>query len=140
MRTLSLAALQTAPVPRDPEATLEPPRRAASAAPSATVPHAQLLVLPELHLSAPPRPSRRHSGYAGEVAVEIPGPLTEALGGIAAESEIWLVPGSVYELASDGAIHNTALVISPATGSSSPRYRKVFPWQPHEAPRRATAS
>jgi formamidase len=64
--------------------------------------------------------------------VEIPGPLTEALGRIAAESEIWLVPGSVYELASDGRIHNTALVLAP-DGELVATYRKVFPWQPHEA-------
>ena len=95
------------------------------------MPHAQLAVLPELHLSAPPSTLEEHSGYAREVAVEIPGPLTEALGRIAAESEIWLVPGSVYELASDGRVHNTAVVLAP-DGELVASYRKVFPWQPHE--------
>ncbi len=130
MRAVSLAALQTAPVPRDPEATLGLLARRVRSL-RATVPHAQLAVLPELHLSAPPSTLEEHSGYAREVAVEIPGPLTEALGRIAAESEIWLVPGSVYELASDGRVHNTAVVLAP-DGELVASYRKVFPWQPHE--------
>jgi formamidase len=130
VRALSLAALQTAPVPRDPEATLGLLARRVRSL-RTTVPHAQLAVLPELHLSAPPSTLEEHSGYAREVAVEIPGPLTEALGRIAAESEIWLVPGSVYELASDGRVHNTAVVLAP-DGELVASYRKVFPWQPHE--------
>jgi formamidase len=131
VRALSLAALQTAPVPRDPEATLGLLAGRIRAL-RATVPHAQLALLPELHLSAPPPVLEEHSGYAREVAVEIPGPLTEALGRIAAESEIWLVPGSVYELAPDGRVHNTALVLAP-DGELAATYRKIFPWQPHEA-------
>ena len=130
MRALSLAALQTAPVPGDPEATLGLLSGRVRSL-RATVPHAQIAVLPELHLSAPPSTLEEHSGYAREVAVEIPGSLTEALGRIAAESEIWLVPGSVYELASDGRVHNTALVLAP-DGELITSYRKVFPWQPHE--------
>jgi formamidase len=130
VRALSLAALQTAPVPGDPEATLGLLSSRVRSL-RATVPHAQLAVLPELHLSAPPSTLDEHSGYAREVAVEVPGPLTEALGRIAAESEIWLVPGSVYELASDGRVHNTALVLAP-DGELIASYRKVFPWQPHE--------
>ncbi len=131
MRPLSIAALQTAPVPRDPEATLAALAGRVRAL-RATVPHAQLALLPELHLSAPPPLLEEHAGYAREVAVEVPGPLTEAIGRIAAESEIWLVPGSVYELAPDGRVHNTALVLAPDGGLVA-SYRKVFPWQPHEA-------
>jgi formamidase len=131
VRALSLAALQTAPLPRDPQGTLGLLAGRVRAL-RATVPHAQLAVLPELHLSAPPPVLEEHSGYAREVAIEVPGPLTEALGRIAAESEIWLVPGSVYELAPDGRVHNTALVIAP-DGELVATYRKVFPWQPHEA-------
>lgn len=131
MRALSLAALQTAPVPRDPEATLGLLDHRVRAL-RGTVPHIRLAVLPELHLSAPPPMLEEHSGYAREVAVEIPGPLTETLGRIAAESEIWLVPGSVYELAPDGRVHNTALVLAP-DGELVATYRKVFPWQPHES-------
>src|SRR5689334_22280947 len=130
MRTLSIAALQTAPVPRDPDATL---KRLAERAPGvrAAVPHAQLLVLPELHLSAVPDLLDESDGYAESVAVEVPGPLTERLGEIARESGLWLVAGSVYERADAGGVHNTALVLSP-DGELVARYRKLFPWQPSE--------
>ena len=131
MRPLSLAALQTAPVPRDPDATLGLLAKRVAAA-RAAAPHLQLVLAPELHLSAPPPLAEEHSGYARDAAVEVPGQLTDALGRIAAGSEIWLVPGSVYELAGDGRVHNTALVFAP-DGSLVARYRKVFPWQPHEA-------
>jgi formamidase len=131
MRPLSIAALQTAPVSRDPDATLALLAERLGAL-RAAVPHVQLVLLPELHLSAPPPILEEHSGYAADVAVEIPGSLTEALGGIAAASELWLVPGSVYERGDDGRIHNTALVLAP-DGELVARYRKVFPWQPHES-------
>jgi formamidase len=130
VRPLSIAALQTAPLPRDPEGTLERFREQAIAIPG-VVPHAQLVVLPELHLSAPPQLLEESEGYGGEVAVEIPGPLTDSLAEIARETGLWLVPGSVYERSSGGAIHNTVVVISPE-GRLVARYRKVFPWQPHE--------
>jgi len=51
---------------------------------------------------------------------------------VAREAGVWLVPGSLYELAADGRIHNTVVVLSPQ-GELVARYRKVFPWQPHEA-------
>jgi formamidase len=131
MRALSIAALQTASVAGDPEATLGRLADRAGAV-RAAVPHAQLLLLPELHLSAPPALLDEHGGYPERVAVEIPGPLTERLGEIARRSGLWLVPGSVYERAADGQVHNTALVLSPE-GELVASYRKVFPWQPHEA-------
>ena len=134
MRTLSIAALQTAPVARDPEATLE---RLAEHAPGvrAAVPHAQLLVLPELHLSAVPGLLDESDGYADSVAVAVPGPMTERLGEIAAAANLWIVAGSVYERSDEGAIHNTAIVVGPDGGLAA-RYRKVFPWRPteHSAP------
>jgi formamidase len=65
------------------------------------------------------------------VAVRIPGPLTVRLGEIAREHGIWIVAGSVYERGGDGAIHNTAPVVSP-TGELVAAYRKIFTWQPHE--------
>jgi formamidase len=42
-----------------------------------------------------------------------------------------LVPGTVYERGADGAVHNTALAISPERGLVA-TYRKAFPWQPGE--------
>lgn len=131
MRTLSIAALQTAPVARDPAATLEGLAERIRAL-RATVPHVQLLLLPELHLSAPPPLLEERSGYGEEVATEIPGPLTERLAEIAGEAGLWLVPGSLYERAADGRIHNTVVAFSP-DGELVARYRKVFPWQPHES-------
>ena len=130
MRTLSIAGLQTAPVAGDPAATLD--RLAAQAAAAVrTVDHLQLLVLPELHLSALPAQLEDGSGHAERVAVEIPGELTERLEAIAAEAGLWLVAGSVYERGAGGAIHNTALAISPERGLVA-AYRKAFPWQPSE--------
>jgi formamidase len=131
LRPLSIAALQTAPAPRDPEATLDLAAKRIRAVRKA-VPHVQLVLLPELHLSAPPSILEEHSGYAAQVAVPVPGPTTDALAQIARESAVWLVPGSVYERGDGGRIHNTALAFSPG-GDLVARYRKVFPWQPHEA-------
>jgi formamidase len=120
MRALSIVALQTAPVTGDPEATLA---HLAERVPQlrTLAPHAKLLLLPELHL--PSLPARQ--------VVEIPGPLTVALGALARESGLWLVPGTVYEKGENGAVHNTCLVFSPE-GQLVARYRKVFPWEPHE--------
>lgn len=131
MRTLSIAAHQTAPVPGDPQATLE---RLAAQVPRvrASLPHLQLLLLPELHLSSlPPSLDDREDGYAERVAVDVPGPLTERLGEIARASGLWLVPGTVFERGAAHSVHNTCLVLSP-DGELVARYRKVFPWQPHE--------
>ena len=130
MRALSIAAMQTAPVVRDPDATLE---RLAEHAPAvrAAVPHAQLLVLPELHLSALPGLLDESEGYAESVAVELPGALTDRLGEIARAARLWLVAGSIYERSPEGEIHNTAIAVS-AEGELVARYRKVFPWRPTE--------
>lgn len=137
MRTLSLAGLQSSPVVGDPEATLERFAVDAAAARKA-VGHLQLIVAPELHLSAPPGLLEEGRGYASEVAVPVPGPLTERLAQIAAETGLWLIAGSVYERATDGAIHNTALAISPQRGLVA-AYRKAFPWQPGERTKPGTS-
>ena len=130
MRTLSIAGLQTAPVAGDPAATLDRLAAQAAAAKRA-VDHVQLLVLPELHLSALPGQLEDGHGHAERVAVEVPGELTERLEAIAAEAGLWLVAGSVYERGEAGAIHNTALAVSPERGLVA-AYRKAFPWQPSE--------
>jgi predicted amidohydrolase len=130
VRTLSTAGLQIAPVAGDPEATLERLAEQAAAVKGA-VEHVQLLVLPELHLSAPPGIFQEGRGHADRVAVDVPGPLTERLEALAAELSVWLVAGSVYERGADGAIHNTALAVAPERGLVA-TYRKAFPWQPSE--------
>ena len=44
---------------------------------------------------------------------------------------IWLIPGSFFELDADGKIYNTAVVIDP-DGEVVARYRKMFPFRPYE--------
>jgi formamidase len=130
VRPLSIAALQAAPVSRDPAATMSLFRDRVAGV-KATVPHCRLVLAPELHLSGQPTLLEEQSSYPDDVAVELPGPLTEELGEIAREHDVWLVPGSVFERAENGDLHNTVPVIS-AAGELVTKYRKVFPWQPHE--------
>ncbi|MER5867528.1 carbon-nitrogen hydrolase family protein [Kitasatospora sp. NPDC002040] len=131
MRTLAIAAVQTAPVPYDLEASwLRFAERIRTV--HILFPHVQLVVVPELFLSAEgPLLGEHPEGWTERAAVPIPGPLTDRLGALAVETGLWLVPGSVFERTPDGTIHNTALAISPQ-GEIAARYRKVFPWQPYE--------
>ena len=131
MRLLSIAGLQTSPVFGDPEATL---RRMAErvARVRAVVPRVQLVMFPELHLPALQPLLEPHGERPADLAVDVPGPLTERLGEIARENGVWLVPGSVYERGEGDRVHNTCLVLSPE-GELAASYRKVFPWQPHES-------
>lgn len=131
MRTLAIAALQTTPVPHDLEASWQ--RFADQVRTTRDLfPHVQLIVVPELLLAAEgsllqPAPD----DWMEQVAVTVPGPLTDRICELATKTGLWLVPGSVYERAEDGHIHNTALAVSPQ-GEIAARYRKVFPWQPYE--------
>jgi predicted amidohydrolase len=87
----------------------------------------QLVVYPELHLNPVTDPAGMEAA-----AESIPGPRSELLCELAARLKVWLLPGTVYERASDGRIHNTAMVISPG-GEIVARYRKCFPWRPWES-------
>jgi formamidase len=129
VRPLSIAALQTSPVARDPAATLRLLGERVAGVRDVS-PSVQLVMLPELHLPGLPPPLELH-GHAADLAVDVPGPLTDELGAIARAHRLWLVPGSVYERGDGERVHNTALVFSP-DGELVARYRKVFPWQPHE--------
>jgi formamidase len=132
MRTLAVAAVQTAPVPYDTEASWEVFARRVHAV-KALFPHVELVVMPELFLAAEgPLLAQAPAGWMSKVAEPIPGPLTGRLAELARETGLWLVPGTVFERAEDGRIHNTALAVSPE-GEIAARYRKVFPWQPYEA-------
>jgi formamidase len=127
--SLFVAALQSAGVTGDPEATLEQLEQNVRAAHS-TFEGLELVVAPELHLMALP-PLLEEDGISpADLAVDVPGELTERLGRLAAETGLWLIPGSVYERAGD-AVANTAVVLSPA-GELVTSYRKCFPWQPYE--------
>jgi len=63
--------------------------------------------------------------------VALPGPEEQTLQRAAAKHGIWLIPGSIFELATDGLIYNTAPVIAP-DGSVVARYRKMVPFRPYE--------
>lgn len=128
-RSLFVAAVQTAGVPGDPAATLARFERNVRSL-RATFDDLQLVLAPELHLMALP-PLLEEDGVAPhDLAVDVPGELTERLGALARETGLWLVPGSVYERVGD-AVANTAVVLSP-TGELVASYRKCFPWQPYE--------
>ncbi|WP_369148470.1 carbon-nitrogen hydrolase family protein [Streptomyces sp. R44] len=131
MRTLAIAAVQTAPVPYDLEATWARFAHQVRTV-HALFPHVQLVVVPELFLAAEgPLLAEHPEEWMEQAAVTIPGPLTDRLAGLARETGLWLVPGTVFERATDGTIYNTALAISPE-GDIAAAYRKVFPWQPYE--------
>src|SRR4051795_9435150 len=147
LRSLFVAALQTAGVPGDPQATLAQFERNVHAL-RETFEGLELVVAPELHLMALPPLLEENGASPLDLAIDIPGDLTEQLGALARETGLWLVPGSVYERTGGGAA-NTAGVLSPAGGppaAGAPNtavglspagelvasYRKCFPWQPYE--------
>src|SRR3954451_22801964 len=129
MRTLTVAALQTAPLDHDLEGTWDRFDAAVESV-HATFPQAGLVLAPELHLSAVGPPLHERAGWMEEAAVTVPGPLTARLGALARRTGLWLVPGAVDERRGD-VIQNTALVFSP-DGELVDAYRKCFPWQPYE--------
>jgi formamidase len=135
VRTLTIAALQTSPAAQDPQASFDRFERDVRAV-AGTFAEVQLVLLPELHLSAAGHVLREPPGYAAEVAIEIPGPETDRLARLALDTGLWLVPGSLYER--DGAgVRNTAIVLSP-DGELVSVYRKCFPWSPYETSRPGT--
>jgi formamidase len=127
-RSLFVAGLQTVGVAGDPAATLDQFERSVRAL-RETFDGLQLVVAPELHLMAL-SPLLEDDTAPHDLAIDIPGELTERLGALAREAGLWLIPGSVYERAGD-AVANTAVVFAP-DGSLVATYRKCFPWQPYE--------
>jgi len=131
-RHLPILAVQAAPVAWDVEHTwtkFESETRELMRMFSQT----RLLVYPELYLSAlgPPASSAPSTWSQEAIAETVPGQLTDRLCALARELRVWLVPGSFYERAEDGAVYNTAVAVSPA-GEIVAQYRKVFPWRPWE--------
>jgi formamidase len=130
-RTLTVLGAQVRPVPFDPAATFDKFEDEVDAARRA-FPAADLYLFPELYLTGEdPFARGAPSGFEDEVAVPVPGPLTERVGKAAAATRRWICCGSVIERA-DGALHNTALLFDPE-GRLVLRYRKLFPWEPFES-------
>ncbi|GAA2145483.1 carbon-nitrogen hydrolase family protein [Arthrobacter humicola] len=129
MRVLSIAAIQTKPVPYDVEATWQ--RFAAQAETAKDLgPEVDIIVAPELLLAAPgeflvpdPEAETRSAG-------PIPSALTDRIADLARRLGVWLVPGSLLET-DGGNTYNTAIAVSP-DGEIVARYRKLFPWRPFE--------
>jgi predicted amidohydrolase len=63
-------------------------------------------------------------------AEPIPGPTTDRFAALAKKLGVYIVPGSMFELA-DGNIHNSIPVIAP-DGSIVANHRKAYPWRPLE--------
>jgi predicted amidohydrolase len=63
-------------------------------------------------------------------AEPIPGPTIERFSALAKELGVYIVPGSMFELA-DGKIYNSIPVLAP-DGSLVTVHRKHFPWRPLE--------
>jgi deaminated glutathione amidase len=85
-------------------------------------PWIKLVCAPELCLQGP-----YHMASSAET---IPGPLSTFCADLARKHEIYLIPGSLYEKEGQ-AIYNTAPIFTPQ-GKIVARYRKMYPWRPHE--------
>ena len=130
MRCLTIAAIQTTPVPFEVDASWT--RFAARVkAVRDTFSHVELVVVPELMLAAEAPLLQARSDWMHQIAEPIPGPTTDRITALAKETGLWLVPGSLYERGADGEIYNTAIAVSPL-GDIVATYRKIFPWQPYE--------
>ncbi|MBS3795934.1 MAG: carbon-nitrogen hydrolase family protein [Candidatus Thorarchaeota archaeon] len=65
-----------------------------------------------------------------EYATVFPNALTDEIGELARELEVWIVPGTLIEKGNEG-VYNTVFVFNP-DGEIFTRYRKAFPWRPSE--------
>jgi formamidase len=129
-RILTVLSAQVAPVPWDPPATLDRFEEHVRSARRA-FPEVDLMVFPELYLTAVDAfTDGGADDWERRVAEEIPGPLTDRVGKIAAKAKRWIVAGSINERRGD-AVHNSAIVFSP-DGELAAVYRKLFPWRPYE--------
>ena len=129
-RALSVLGFQLRPVAYDPAGTLDRFEGYANLA-RREFPGSDLYLFPELYLTGEdPFTLDPPTAFMREVAQEIPGPLTDRVGKIAAKVRRWIVAGSVFER-EGSEVYNTALVFSPE-GDLVTTYRKLFPWQPFE--------
>lgn len=91
-----------------------------------------LIVFPEIHVHGGSDDAEDSNAWLRSAAEPLDGPRIDALARVAADLGVWLIPGSVAELGSDGRCYNTEVVFNPA-GELIASYRKVFPWRPYEA-------
>jgi len=129
MRVLSVAAIQTKSVPYDVEATWQRFVRQAECAKDLG-PEVDVIVAPELLLSAPGEFLQPDPAADTRSAAPIPSDLTGRITNLARRLGVWLVPGSLLE-EHNGSTYNTAIAVSP-DGEIVARYRKLFPWRPFE--------
>ena len=86
-------------------------------------PNVDIIVFPELSpMSIGSKPQ--------DEAEKIPGSLTSTFSSWAREYNVWLIPGSIYEL-SNGKVYNSTPVFSPE-GNLVGVYKKRYPWAPYE--------
>jgi formamidase len=130
-RILTVLSAQVAPIPWDPPATLDRFEEHVRTA-RAAFPDVDLMIFPELYLTAVDAFTEGGTDeWERRVAEEIPGPLTERVGKIAAKARRWIVAGSIEERSGDH-VYNTAIAFSPE-GELVATYRKLFPWRPYES-------
>ena len=94
-------------------------------------PGPRLLAFPKLYLFETGLSGDERNAALKESAQSVEGPLVAQLAELAGDLGVWLIPGSIVEPAADGAIYNTAVVLSPQ-GKLVTSYRKMFPWRPTE--------
>ncbi|MHA5048175.1 carbon-nitrogen hydrolase family protein [Streptomyces sp. SD15] len=127
-RPLPLALAQLPPIPantqlRDFAAEVESIR--------SRFPHTRMAVFPELHLCGVDGLGTETHEQLREIAEPLDGPRVKALGELAGDLGMWLLPGTVCERGPEGQLYNTAVAFSPE-GRLAASYRKIFPWRPSE--------
>lgn len=90
-----------------------------------------MAVFPELHLCGVDALGAQAHEQLREIAEPLDGPRVKALGELAGDLGMWLLPGTVCERGPEGQLYNTAVVFSPE-GRLTASYRKIFPWRPSE--------
>ena len=115
-RSLFVAGLQTAGVPGDPAATLDRFERSVRSL-RATFGDLDLVLAPELHLMALPPLLEEDGVSPHDLAVDVPGELTDRLAMLARETELWLVPGSIYERVGES-VATKPVAATAATGGA----------------------
>ncbi len=128
--SFTVAAVQATPVFLDRDATVE---RLVASVEGAAASGAELIVFPEAIVPGYPDWVWRTPAWSDRVwyqrlweqSVEIPGPVTEALGAAAHRAGAWLVVG-VNERVASGTLYNSLLYLSPA-GEVAGVHRKLLP-------------